>query len=118
MGNTMLIKKPNKSPVISFEDESGSEHSIKATILSHLYGEAVSQARLLTGTPEGALPRSLSIYDSFKQKIADHLAIPSATLSDETIFLVAAEMERQLDQLKKTCISTDNSVSLESTLEK
>lgn len=104
----MLIKKPTKSPEIAFEDENSQEHSIKVTTLSHLYGEAVASARILNG---GQDPQSMMVYDCFRTKIVDHLKASGElpmTVSSETVFLIAAEMEKQLEELKKTCIVTVN----------
>lgn len=105
-----MIKKPTTDVSVSFESGNGdvtASHKIPATTLSLLYGEAMETAKKLSGGE----PRNLIIMNQFRSKIADYLTISLDDLAEETVYLIAGEMEAKINDLKKTCIITDVSPS-------
>lgn len=104
-----MIKKPTgPTPVIEFESDAGI-HQIKVTTLNHLYGEAeraaLSAAKKVDGSVEEV--RSMTIYDFFHQKITDYFSLPKTAIAEEQVHLIAMDMQDKLNELKKTCLSTD-----------
>lgn len=103
-----MIKKPTTSPTVDFEDEDSKSHSVKATVLNHLFGESIIAARKLEGLEGSGEPRSITNYAQFREKLTTHLNIQPNKLSEESVFLIAQEMQEKIDSLKKTCIVTVN----------
>lgn len=105
-----MITRPTESPTINFQTgKTGSltPRSLKATLLNHLYGEAQVVARAAEGIPETEQPRSITTYDCFRTKIADHLGIPAEEVDEDSVFFIAAEMDAKIALLKKTCVTLD-----------
>jgi len=109
--DTYRIKKPDGSPTVEFESTTGKTYKVKVTVLNHLYGEGLMLARIAEGINADAQPRTITAYDGFHTKLAEHLGVTKTDIAEETVHLLAEVMNNVLSDLKKTCVSVVNSQS-------